>query len=210
MLLRRIFLSIPLVLFGFGILFISVFRTASVKYDFEGSEYFESGKGNAVNNEGEVNYFLPNPGKVLPDSPLWILKAARDKLWDITTSNPERKAELYLLFADKRLVSSIRLFEKGELGIAYSTLTKAEKNLEKASLQEEKNRKNGRNTTQLLRRLSLASLKHEEVIKKLAENSSDDMRPLLSDLLRYPRKSFEDARNALLGQGIEPPNNPNK
>ena len=65
-----------------------------------------------LNKTLEVAYELPFPGKVLPDSPFWVFKVIRDKVWYGLSFSHLKKAELALLFSDKRLGSAKILFEK--------------------------------------------------------------------------------------------------
>src|SRR5688572_14880920 len=53
----------------------------------------------------QIEYSLPYAGGVMPDSPLWPIKAARDRAWYIISLDPLKKSQLNLLFSDKRLVS---------------------------------------------------------------------------------------------------------
>ena len=56
----------------------------------------------------KVIYNLPYPG-LLPDSPLYITKVIRDKITDFLTRDNLKKAELYLLYSDKRVSMSLVL-----------------------------------------------------------------------------------------------------
>lgn len=203
---RKVLIVVSTLLVAFTILFASVLRTASVRYEFEGSypqEYNQISESNV-----NIDYYLPYPGKVLPDSPLWPLKALRDKVWLLMTTDPSRRAELKLLFADKRLGSAKVLFEKGKIKSGLSTLTKAEKYLEEASVEEEQVRKRGIDTFELLTRLANSSLKHFEVTQEILEIAPSDVKPLISKTQDYPKKSFEKARNGLLEKGKPFPQNP--
>ena len=205
--LRRLAIISSVLLFAFGILFTSVLRTASVKYGFGDSE---PGKLADVLGDKDVNidYSLPYPGKILPDSPLWKLKALRDKVWLILTTNQSRKVELELLFADKRLGSSTILFGRGKSEVAYSTLTKAEKYLEEASLLEETVRKQDIDTSDLNDKLSKAALKHYEVLQEILSNIPEEEQPGVVALGNIPKSVYERARNALLEKGRVPVENP--
>jgi hypothetical protein len=90
----------------------------------------------------KINYPLPYPG-VLPGSPVYTIKMARDKIWEILISDPVKKADFYVLQADKRLASSLALIELGDKEKGYSMLTKGlkylEKSLDKAKEAREKN-----------------------------------------------------------------------
>ncbi len=204
---RKIFIGLSLFFLGFIILLISIFRTASVKYDFAELPLTQ---GESVLGSSDINidYTLPYPGKVLPDSFFWSLKAIRDKLWLFITTNATRKIELKILFADKRLVSSKILFEKDKAGLGYSVLTKGEKYLEDAKKDELKMRQKGVETSELLQRLALSSLKHIEVMDEIVEIAPDEAKPKIIEIKRYPWGVYEDARNALNEKGINPPENP--
>lgn len=206
---KKVLVYITVILVAFAILFASILRTASVKFEVNDNL---PNKGFASLDEelGDVaiDYYLPYPGGVLPDSPLWPIKALRDKLWFSITTNATRKVELKLLFADKRLGSSQVLFQKGKTSDAISTLAKAEKYLEEVSLDEERLRKEEYDTTDLLYRLSNASLKHYQVMSALKKIVSPDVAQFITELQEYPKKSFERSKNGLLDNGIEPPENP--
>jgi hypothetical protein len=204
--LRRIGLILPALIFAFGILFISVMRTAAIKYDFSGPI---NGNGAVLGEETErIEYNFAYPGKILPDNTLWPLKALRDKIWILITTNSSRKAELKLLFADKRIASSKILFEREKYDIGFSTLTKAEKYLEEASNQEIKNRKSGLDTTEFLRVLAYASLKHREVIREILEIAPEDARPMIIQLEAYPKGVYEKTRHAMNEKGLAVPESP--
>jgi len=204
--LKRILIIASTLLLALGILFTSVFRTASVKYVFSQ----ENGKKETSSEEEniEIDYALPYPGRIGPDNPLWSIKALRDKVWLVLTTNPTRKAELNLLFADKRIVMSKTLFEKDKSEIAFSTLTKAEKYLEEACVIEQENRQNGMDTSEFLTILSKASLKHRQVIDGILTIAPEDARPGISRVQDYSKEAYNQTRNALQGKGLPIVENP--
>lgn len=204
--LKRILIIASTLLLAFGILFASVFRTASVKYVFSQ----ENGNKENISEEEniEIDYALPYPGRVSPDNPLWSIKALRDKVWSMLTTNPSRKAELSLLFADKRIVMSKVLFEKDKAEIAFSTLTKAEKYLEEAFNLEEQNRRNGIDTSEFLNILSRASLKHREVIDEILKIAPEDAKPEAIKVQDYSKSVYNKTRNALQEKGLPIVENP--
>ena len=204
---RKISVYSGLLIIAFGILLVSILRTASVKYDFT-SETVEKVQVLGDTNITKVNYDLPYQGRIMPDSPLWPLKALRDKIWLFITTNSSRRAELDLLFADKRLASAKILFEKDKPELAFTTLSKAEKYLEEAMLQENENRKKGMDTSQFLERLALASLKHFEVMEGIMTIAPEDAKPKIVEAQSYAKKVFESSRDALNEKGITPPENP--
>jgi hypothetical protein len=203
---RRILIVAPTLFFAFAILFTSIFRTASVKYVF--SQETEIQEVRQESESVEIDYVLPYPGRITPDSPLWPIKAFRDRLWLMLTSNPERKAELKLLFADKRLAMSKALFERDKSEIAFSTLTKAEKYLEEACAIEEESRQKGVDTSEFLITLSKASLKHRQIIDEILMIAPEDARPGIGRVQDYPKEAYNKTRNALQGKGLPIIENP--
>jgi len=206
---RRIAIISSVIIFAFGILFTSVLRTAAVKYEFSDATYSKDSETQVLGEKAVViDYHLAFPGKVMPDSPLWPLKALRDRVWLWITTNPSRKAEIKLLFADKRVAMSKSLFEKEKPEIGFSTLTKAEKYLEEAGQQEVENRKKGIDTSEFLVRISKASLKHAQVIDEILKIAPEDAKPGVIQSKDYTKRVYEVARNALLEKGLQAPENP--
>src|SRR3989338_9242539 len=113
-----------------------------------------------------IDYALPYPG-LLPDNPLYVLKAVRDRIVEILISDPIKKANFYLLTADKRLNEGVSLFNKGEkkYALGETAVSKGENYFEKGIAQIEKAKKQGIVTLDVSQRFHLASLKHIEIIK---------------------------------------------
>lgn len=201
-------------LFAFFILGASLLRVSSANYSFhelENLAYLGNPNGQPPRESDEnqeIKYFFPYPGKILPDSSLWYLKSARDKLWLAITTNQGKKAELLLLFADKRMAGARVLFEKGKPNMALSTLSKAEKYLELADTQNKENRKNNLDTVPFDLLLANASLKHIQELKDLSLICPDDIKPEVIKLILYPTRVYESSRDHLLSKGVVPPANP--
>lgn len=77
-------------------------------------------------SQEKVVYNLPYPG-ILPDHPLYFIKVIRDRLLEIGTREPMKKAELYFLLSDKRVAMATELSKKGKDNLAMSTFSKGEK-----------------------------------------------------------------------------------
>ena len=203
---RRILIAASTLVFAFAILFTSVLRTASVRYVF--SQETEALGEKQDDGAMEIEYELPYPVRITPDSPLWPVKAFRDKLWLLLTTNPSRKAELKLLYADKRIAMSKVLFERDKSEIAFSTLTKAEKYLEEACAIEHENRQNGMDTTEFLTTLSKASLKHRQMINEILMIAPEDAKPGIGRIQDYSKETYNKTRNALQEKGMPVVENP--
>lgn len=178
--------------FGVLVLFISVVRTAnsqtkSQNYQLE----FISGEI-PDSPSGKVNYYLPYPG-ILPDHFLYPLKMIRDRVLVFLTTDSLKRGQLFLLYADKRLAAGKSLFEKGKSSLAITTITKAEKYLEKALSQEEIARREGKNTQEFLEKLLLSSQKHQEIISELLAKSQSEGKRILESFLEYPKRVYKEA-----------------
>lgn len=193
---------------AFLVLSISVLRAASVSYSFSASPLIALNNVLGENEETKVDYPLPYPGKIGPDHPAWAFKALRDKLWFLVSTSSSRKAELMLLFADKRLGSSRVLFEKGKPEIGFSTLSKGEKYLESSWLLTQKNTAKGLDTSEFLKKLANASLKHREEIEEILVVAPEDAKPQIIKTMDYPKNVFRGTRDALRSKGLPVPENP--
>lgn len=194
---KKLLLGIATFALAFGILSVTYLRYSSVSYasNFIGSKSAE--------NEKEVNieYTLPYAGKINPDNTLWTLKALRDRAWFISTLDKQKKSELNLLFADKRLSSAKYLFENKKPDVGLSTLTKAEKYLEMAGW--------NLNSVEFAKKLAIASLKHRQIIENdLLPNAPEDIKPQIIKTLDLTKNTYKTSRDYLNSQNVEPPLNP--
>mgnify|MGYP001582946457 FL=1 len=142
-------------LFGLAVLLMSVFSVSSPQAAVD---------ADAVTIK--VEYYLPYPG-VLPDSPLYRLKALRDKLQLAVTFDEVRKAEKELLYADKRIGAALVLVEGGKISLGVSTATKAEKYLESA-INRAIRLSSQRDVKSLLLTLTKATTKHQEILEMIS------------------------------------------
>lgn len=179
--------------FGLSVLFTSIFRTASPQYAFS-----QAGVMGTVTESRllEVDYYLPYPG-LLPDHFLWPVKALRDRLWLFVLRDPAKKAEVLLLFADKRVGMARELIKGGKPELGASILTKGEKYLEAAFLEAEKAQGKGIEMGQFFERLATSSLKHQEVIESLMPTVPEDGRPVINQTLDYPKMVYEKTAQKL-------------
>ena len=202
--LGNVTLVMALLVFAMGILGASIWRTSaqSVSESYklttaESEEATESVQGQATEAaKEEVNYSLAYPG-ILPDHLLYPLKMVRDRIMLFLTTDPLKKAELYLLFADKRLEAGRMLIEKDKLDLGLETLTKAEKYLEQAVDQEKVAQQAGKKTEDFLNRLSLATRKHEQVMLGFEEKMTITARPVYERVLQYAREGQQRVRERI-------------
>ena len=205
--LKKYLLSAGVFILAIAILTISVMRSATATYVFA----TPAPSGTAVLGEKtqEIEYGLPYPGGVLPNSPLWSLKALRDKVWYAVTANPLKKAELALLFSDKRLGASITLFDLKKPEVALSTLSKGEKYLETAAQEEKIARSEGYDTSSFLLKLATASLKHRQLIEgKIIPGAPASANPDIVKIEDYAKNSYKSARDGLNDKSLLSPIDP--
>ena len=150
-----------------------------------------------------IEYQLPYPG-ILPDNPLYSLKAIRDKVVDFLISDPKKKAEFSLLQADKRLNAGVYLFNSAKendkkVNLAISTISKAENYFFKSIMEIKKAKAQGVNISDLAGKLLTASEKHQEVITSLERRSKGNIR---ESLVRERKRSegFEKQAIELLSE----------
>lgn len=124
-------------------------------------------------SEQETNYELPYPG-LLPDSPIYFLRAIRDRVVGFLVSDPLRKAEFNLLQADKRLNAGIYLLDKGKTVLALSTVSKAENYFEEALVKIEEAQAQGKNINEIKGKLNSSLKRHKQeminFVKKVSAN----------------------------------------
>jgi hypothetical protein len=195
---------------AFFILLVSVLHAATPDFTVSATPTImpkapTQGKENA---KTQIDYVIAYPGPILPDSPLWPVKALRDKLWLFFTFNDSKKVELNLLFADKRLAASKILFERDKPELAFSTLTKGEKYLEEASKIAESEKNKNTDTASINSKLANASLKHREVIEDIVKIAPEDVKPRVIQIESYSGDVYAKSRDALMSKGLPVPPNP--
>lgn len=136
------------------------------------------------------DYQLPYPG-ILPDSPLYFLKAARDRVVVFFISDPIKKSEFDLLASDKRLGSGVSLFEKGKKDLSESTISKGENYFEDAVKNIKLAKKQGRDVGGLLNTMDLSAKKHLEVLNDLKKKTSGEILKKF-EVLEKRMHGFED------------------
>jgi len=201
--LKKSLTTLMALIFATGILATSVLRTSAqtssenykISPVISDEIASESGQEDLQENK-EVDYFLAYPG-ILPDHFLYSLKMIRDRIRLWLTVDPLKKADLFLLYADKRLGAGKALVEGNKIDLGVSTLTKAEKYLEQAIGQAEVAINKGKDTKDFLGKIEQASLKHEEVLSGLQNRIGQDFQPTINQAASYTKQVRERARQFL-------------
>lgn len=137
-----------------------------------------------VELEGKkAEYELPYPG-ILPDHPLYFLKMGRDRLLLFFTRDQLKKAELYLLYSDKRAHMAIELSKKGKWQLAETTISKGEKYFLKIPPAISKSREQGVSPPEdFILKIKLSHEKHSEIIESLLKDAPQGERRGLEGVL---------------------------
>ena len=142
----------------------------------------------------KVIYNLPYPG-LLPDSPLYITKIIRDRITDFLTRDNLKKAELYLLYSDKRTSMSLVLASKGKSQLAIDTFAKGEKYFLKIPELLRSAKKQGTQApSSFVETLKLSNAKHKELIEELIKTLPQGLNQslmLLTDLNQQVKTEIE-------------------
>lgn len=163
----------------------------------------------SLNQNIDIKYELAYPGPVSPDSPFWLLKALRDRVWVIFSFDDLKKADVLLTIADKRLAQAVNLFKAGKYDLGASVLTKSEKYLEEAKASERSARGKGKDTGDFLSKFAQACLKHRQVIEtEITTNAPEDAKPMIVKTEDYSKKLFLEAKGNLSEMGRVAPENP--
>lgn len=162
------------VLFGLAVLVMSILSVTNPQSVFPQDSATVSAEKMGIMEEATpapVQYYLPYPG-VLPDNPLYKLKAVRDWVKSWLTFDQQKKAELDLQYADKRINAAMVLIEGGKVELGVSTATKAEKYLEKSVNKSVELTQSGKDVKSLLLVLAKATSKHGELLESLLPRTS--------------------------------------
>ena len=134
-------------------------------------------------NQEKIEYNLPYPG-ILPDHPLFFLKNIRDKVLELTTRDSLKKAELYLLLADKRVGMAMNLAKGGKEKNASLAFSEAEGFFAKIPQLIEISKKQGVSaSSDFIQRLRLSNAKHKEIGTSLLKDLSQELNSEISKSL---------------------------
>jgi len=136
------------------------------------------------------SYDLPYPG-ILPGSPLYGLKAARDRLQEAMISDPLKKSNFYLLQADKRLGASILLFKQKDKDLGEQTLSKSINYLEKSVEKMIEVKKTQEDVLDIFGKVKMSSEKQKLEIERLLETSRGEE----AEKLKRNLKRVEEIQN---------------
>lgn len=137
-------------------------------------------------SSSKVNYELAYPG-LLPDSPLYFLKALRDMVVGFLINNPAQRAQFDLLTSDKRMRAGQMLVAKKEDGLAVTTISKSNNYFNEALNSLAKAKSSGKDISSIASSMKLSIQKHQEVMKNL----KDELNKNYAQEYRYELQRME-------------------
>lgn len=159
----------------------------SVVSGYDGPEFNTAAASESSASESVIGnvdeYQLPYPG-ILPDNPLYPVKALRDRLVNFLISDPLKKAEFNILQADKRLQAGVYLIDRSKKhDLAIDTISKGENYFADAIIKTLDSQKQGLPAGGILDKLKKSAVKHKktitEIIKKAPADKKSDYQILL-------------------------------
>jgi len=135
-----------------------------------------------VKAENRVVYSMPYPG-ILPDHPLYFVKAIRDQINLFFIRDHKKKAETYLLYSDKRFTASVLLLENGKEKLALDTLAKGEKYFFKIPFLIDQAKKQGQSfPKEFIEKIKTSNEKHAEIIDDFLKKVSEGQNSYLLEI----------------------------
>lgn len=134
----------------------------------------------------KVNYELPYPG-ILPDNPIYFLKAIRDRLVSYLINDPLKKAEFDLLTSDKKANGASYLAAHQKYDLAVTSFSKSTNYFIEGVSKLDEAIRMGKDGASVLQNMKLAVKKHEEVLKGIDESTPKNLKPQIE----YEAKRLE-------------------
>jgi hypothetical protein len=121
----------------------------------------------------QIDYQLPYPG-LLPDNPLYFLKAFRDNLTAFFLSKPLDKAQFDLLQSDKDVQASYLLVtqQAGKEAMANTMFTQGQDYFSQAIDQAVSAKKQGYSISDLSKKLDLSNKKHQQILQVVMQQTA--------------------------------------
>lgn len=132
--------------------------------------------------QNKVIYIMPYPG-ILPDNPLYFIKIIRDRINEFMTRDQVKKAQIYLLYSDKRAAMAMALAKKGKNKLAIDTFSKGEKYFLKIpQLLKSAKEQGSAAPSSFVETAKLANAKHKELIDELIKTFPQGLNDSLTSL----------------------------
>lgn len=173
-------LRLAAVLLAVLVLGVSIVKARGESIQLMLSESMVGTSAVGMNEDQEVIYDLPYPG-ILPGHYLYPVKMVRDRIVEWLTFDTEKKIELLILYADKRMASAKILLEGGEERLGTVTGLKAMMYQDRAIVMIEELKAGGGDVGALANRLERGTAKYHELWKDLVGKVSEQTKPRMDE-----------------------------
>ncbi len=142
--------------------------------------FFNYSQPVSLNIDNKTNYELPFPG-LLPDHPLYLLKASRDQVLVFVIRDYEKKARLQLELSDKRVRAGELLVDENKHELAVNTFSKGERYFEQTIETLSAAKIQGQTpTASLLDQMTRSNKKHNEILMRSSKELKGSLKERLS------------------------------
>ncbi|MBI5613922.1 hypothetical protein HY947_03270 [Candidatus Gottesmanbacteria bacterium] len=146
-----------------------------------------------------TTYKLAYPG-MLPDHPLYKLKLLRDKIMLSLMQDPIRKAEYYLLLADKQIAMSALLVDKGNIQLAKEIALKGENQYTAITFLFKDT--GTKPSQEFYDRLIGASQEHQKILRSVASKLDADDKKIFETVLEFSTRNADEINKIFNQQSI--------
>jgi len=135
-----------------------------------------------VEVKGEsVEYMLPFAG-LLPDNPLYYFKEVRDNFWLFFTRDNMKKAEVLILFSDRKTSAAQMLSKKGKWDQGSETMLEAEQDFKRMVDMVVLSKNQGVSPeVAFISQMKQSNKKHREIIETLLGDTPEGSRKPLEE-----------------------------
>lgn len=149
----------------------------------------------SLNIDNKANYELPFPG-LLPDHPLYLLKAGRDRALVFVTRDYESKARLQLELSDKRVRAGELLMDEKKYELAITTYSKSERYFEQSIETLSSAKIQGQPpTADIIDQMSRSNNKHNEILNRSSKELNGLLKEQLSHVLALNKQNADNLQS---------------
>ena len=149
----------------------------------------------SLNIDNKANYELPFPG-LLPDHPLYLLKAGRDRALIFVTREYDSKARLQLELSDKRVRAGELLVDEKKYELAIDTYSKGERYFEQTIETLKSAKIQGQTpTASMIDQMSRSNIKHNDILTRTSKELSGSLRERMGEVLTLNRQNADSLQS---------------
>jgi hypothetical protein len=133
------------------------------------------------------------PAGITPDSRLYGLEKAWERIRMFFTFDPEGKAKLHLQFASERLAEAKEMVRRGKPEFVQDLMKEHEAEINETEKEVEGLRALGRNITALVEHVSNVTYKHILVLEEVLEKVPEQAKPAITKAINASLKGHDTA-----------------